>query len=172
MVPVTGNAGLMVGGEELTYVEGRAIVFDDSFEHSVSNASDEKRVVLVIDVWHPDLGSDAVERLQGTFNPRSPPQVLDEWTHVGVGPLQTSLDGGAKAKPACDYIFKLLSIGNSGVGKTSFILCGADNGFNTPFISTIGAITLCNVRATIFHRKSFDEQGWTSRSTLERLRAR
>jgi aspartyl/asparaginyl beta-hydroxylase (cupin superfamily) len=31
------------------------VVFDDSFEHEAWNRSDKPRVVLVLDVWHPEL---------------------------------------------------------------------------------------------------------------------
>ena len=37
-----------------------------------------------------------------------------------------------------DYFFKLLLIGDSGVGKTCIIFRFADNTFNSSFISTIG----------------------------------
>ncbi len=35
--------------------EGKCILFDDSFLHEANNASDKPRVVLIIDIWHPDL---------------------------------------------------------------------------------------------------------------------
>ena len=32
------------------------VVFDDSYEHEAANLSKEKeRVILLIDIWHPDL---------------------------------------------------------------------------------------------------------------------
>jgi aspartyl/asparaginyl beta-hydroxylase (cupin superfamily) len=49
---------LQVGGETRTWQEGRAMIFDDSFEHSVSNESDQPRYALILDVFHPAL-SDA-----------------------------------------------------------------------------------------------------------------
>lgn len=42
------------------------------------------------------------------------------------------------AKKAYDLLFKLLLIGDSGVGKTSILFRFSDDAFNTTFISTIG----------------------------------
>ena len=38
--------------------EGEVLLFDDSFEHEVWNATDEARLVLIVDLWHPQLRSD------------------------------------------------------------------------------------------------------------------
>lgn len=37
-----------------------------------------------------------------------------------------------------DYMFKLLIIGNSSVGKTSFLFRYCDNSFTSAFVSTVG----------------------------------
>ena len=37
-----------------------------------------------------------------------------------------------------DYMFKLLIIGNSSVGKTSFLFRYADDAFTSAFVSTVG----------------------------------
>lgn len=42
------------------------------------------------------------------------------------------------AKKTYDYLFKLLLIGDSGVGKTCLLFRFSDDAFNTTFISTIG----------------------------------
>ena len=49
-----------VGAETRYWKRGEAIVFDDTIEHAAMNPSDELRVVLIFDVWHPDLSE--VER--------------------------------------------------------------------------------------------------------------
>ncbi|CAF1120073.1 unnamed protein product [Didymodactylos carnosus] len=48
--------------------------------------------------------------------------------------------GGAKdaADQNFDYMFKLLIIGNSSVGKTSFLFRYADDSFTSAFVSTVG----------------------------------
>lgn len=47
------------------------------------------------------------------------------------------------AKKSYDYLFKLLLIGDSGVGKTCILFRFSDDAFNTTFISTIGKVSLC-----------------------------
>jgi ornithine lipid ester-linked acyl 2-hydroxylase len=42
-----------VGGVRCTWEEGRALVFDDTYPHSVSNTTDEERVVLLFDFPRP-----------------------------------------------------------------------------------------------------------------------
>lgn len=42
------------------------------------------------------------------------------------------------AKKTYDLLFKLLLIGDSGVGKTCVLFRFSDDAFNTTFISTIG----------------------------------
>lgn len=53
-----------------------------------------------------------------------------------------------------DYLFKLLLIGDSGVGKTCILFRFSEDAFNTTFISTIGKF---NVRWKCF---SFWYDGW------------
>ncbi len=44
-----------VGAERREWQVGQALVFDDTIEHEAVNDSDEMRIVMIIDVWHPDL---------------------------------------------------------------------------------------------------------------------
>ena len=46
---------LRVGSEEREWKVGEALIFDDSIEHEAWNNSDELRVVLLFDIWHPAL---------------------------------------------------------------------------------------------------------------------
>ena len=43
--------------------EGKVLVFDDSFEHEAWNDSEAPRVVLIFDIWHPDLSKGEVKLL-------------------------------------------------------------------------------------------------------------
>ncbi len=52
---VPPNCGFRVGNDVIAWEEGKAIVFDDTIEHEAWNDSDELRVVLIFDIWHPHL---------------------------------------------------------------------------------------------------------------------
>lgn len=54
---------IRVGSDVRSVRQGRAMVFDDSFEHEAWNDSLESRVVLVFDVWHPDLSDKEIKFL-------------------------------------------------------------------------------------------------------------
>ena len=47
-------------------------------------------------------------------------------------------DQGKSGDQNFDYMFKLLIIGNSSVGKTSFLFRYADDSFTSAFVSTVG----------------------------------
>ena len=49
-----------VGNESREWIEGQAWLFDDTIEHEAWNPSDRTRVVLLFEVWRPEL--DAAER--------------------------------------------------------------------------------------------------------------
>jgi ornithine lipid ester-linked acyl 2-hydroxylase len=55
-----------VGAETRIWEPGKAFVFDDTIEHEAANDSDQLRVVLIFDLWHPGLSPaerDAVTAL-------------------------------------------------------------------------------------------------------------
>jgi hypothetical protein len=53
---VPDSCGFRVGSETRHWEPGRALVFDDMIEHEVWNNSDHIRVVLISDLWRPELG--------------------------------------------------------------------------------------------------------------------
>jgi aspartate beta-hydroxylase len=52
---VPDNCGLRVGGETRRWEVGKALVFDDMTTHEAWNDSDRIRVVLIADLWRPEL---------------------------------------------------------------------------------------------------------------------
>jgi aspartate beta-hydroxylase len=60
-----GDCGLRVGGETRGWKEGECIIFDDYFEHEAWNHTRDDRIVLIVDVWHPDLSPMEVRLLSG-----------------------------------------------------------------------------------------------------------
>ena len=66
-----------VGNETREWVEGRAWLFDDTFEHEAWNHSEHTRVVLLFEVWRPELTAlerahvstlfETVDSLRGTM---------------------------------------------------------------------------------------------------------
>lgn len=58
---IPSDCAMIVGAESRAWVPGEALVFDDTIEHEARNDSDQIRVVLIGDAWHPDLSSN--ERL-------------------------------------------------------------------------------------------------------------
>lgn len=68
---VPEGCGLRVGGQETGWQEGKVLVFDDSFVHEVWNHSDQIRVVLFLNFWHPSLGPgerEALGRLRKAYH--------------------------------------------------------------------------------------------------------
>lgn len=57
---VPPDCGFRVGGETREWTPGEAFVFDDTIEHEAWNDSNKLRVVLIGDLWRPEL--TAVER--------------------------------------------------------------------------------------------------------------
>lgn len=44
-----------VGAQTRQWEPGRLLIFDDTIEHEAMNPSDQLRVVLIFDIWHPAL---------------------------------------------------------------------------------------------------------------------
>eukprot|EP00977_Amphora_coffeiformis_P001435 scaffold291_cov168-Amphora_coffeaeformis.AAC.4 len=47
--------GIRVGPLIRPWVEGQALVLDDAYRHAVWNQTDTARVILLVDIWHPDV---------------------------------------------------------------------------------------------------------------------
>lgn len=75
---------------------------------------------------------------------------LAEYRYSATEPKQGSQTGETESMAKTyDYLFKLLLIGDSGVGKTCLLFRFSEDAFNTTFISTIGqfnsVVSVCNV---------------------------
>ena len=68
-VPEAG-CSIRVGGETRAWREGEVLVLDDAFEHEVWNDSGEPRVILIVDVWHPDFSDAEVAWMAATREAR------------------------------------------------------------------------------------------------------
>jgi aspartyl/asparaginyl beta-hydroxylase (cupin superfamily) len=55
---------IRVGNEQRTWEEGKVLVFDDSFEHEVWNHSDQVRIVLFMNFWHPCFSAEEIAVLE------------------------------------------------------------------------------------------------------------
>jgi aspartyl/asparaginyl beta-hydroxylase (cupin superfamily) len=55
---VPENCGFRVGGETRAWVPGKALIFDDMTVHEAWNDSDRIRVVLIADLWRPELSTE------------------------------------------------------------------------------------------------------------------
>lgn len=49
---------LRVGNDTREWHKGKAWVFDDSIEHEAWNSSNETRVILIVDLWRPELTAE------------------------------------------------------------------------------------------------------------------
>jgi aspartyl/asparaginyl beta-hydroxylase (cupin superfamily) len=52
---IPGRCGFRVGNVTREWQPGHAWVFDDTIEHEAWNLSDQLRVILIFDIWHPDI---------------------------------------------------------------------------------------------------------------------
>jgi hypothetical protein len=58
---------LRVGKQTREWVPGQALVFDDAYEHEVWNDTDQERVLLLVDVWHPDISKEERQEIVHLF---------------------------------------------------------------------------------------------------------
>lgn len=71
------GATIRVGNEIRTWREGEWLVLDDSFDHQVWHRGDHTRVILFVDVWHPDWQDDELETASMLRAPRDFARAID-----------------------------------------------------------------------------------------------
>ncbi|XP_065226615.1 aspartyl/asparaginyl beta-hydroxylase isoform X2 [Planococcus citri] len=55
---VPKNVTIRVAEETRSWREGEVLLFDDSFEHEIWHNGTSSRLILIVDVWHPNLSED------------------------------------------------------------------------------------------------------------------
>ncbi|MGH8402521.1 MAG: aspartyl/asparaginyl beta-hydroxylase domain-containing protein, partial [Gammaproteobacteria bacterium] len=55
---IPGDCAIRVGNETRTWTESQCLIFDDSFQHEAWNNSSKLRVVLILEVWNPQLSEE------------------------------------------------------------------------------------------------------------------
>ena len=61
------DCALRVGAETRPWRDGEMLVFDDSIEHEAWNRSDRTRVVLLFEIWQPEIAVEEREALTTLF---------------------------------------------------------------------------------------------------------
>ncbi len=61
------DCALRVGSETRAWEDGKALIFDDSFEHEAWNRSDRTRIILLFEIWRPEIGPAEREELTLLF---------------------------------------------------------------------------------------------------------
>lgn len=59
----TDGSRLRVADDTRDIVAGKAMAFDDSFEHEAWHDGAQTRITLIVDIWHPDLSDREVKFL-------------------------------------------------------------------------------------------------------------
>jgi aspartate beta-hydroxylase len=65
LVVPPGDCALRVGAHARRWERGRCLTFDDFFEHEAWNRTQGERIVLVVDLWHPELSAAEIGLLTG-----------------------------------------------------------------------------------------------------------
>jgi hypothetical protein len=66
-VIVPGKCRFRVGNETRDWVEGKGWAFDDTIEHEAWNGSHKTRVILLFDVWRPELSLEERSLVMSLF---------------------------------------------------------------------------------------------------------
>jgi hypothetical protein len=59
---------LRVGNEKREWEEGKLLIFDDSIEHEAMNPTGELRIILLFDIWRPELDEQEKQGISAIFN--------------------------------------------------------------------------------------------------------
>ena len=73
---VPGDCGFRVGNDSRALVEGKAWVFDDTIEHEAWNRSNGTRVILLFEIWRPELTEEERRLVSAMF------EAIDDYSGV------------------------------------------------------------------------------------------
>jgi hypothetical protein len=59
---------LRVGNETRQWEEGKLLIFDDSMEHEARNPTGNLRIILLFDIWRPELSPEERAGISGIFD--------------------------------------------------------------------------------------------------------
>ena len=66
--PSRPTTGIRVADQIREWHEGKAIILDDSYVHEVWNEANEPRVLLLLDLWHPDVRMEEKQKISTMFS--------------------------------------------------------------------------------------------------------
>lgn len=75
---VPENCALRCGNETRKWREGKALIFDDSIEHEAWNRSSETRIILLFDIWRPEISEAEKQALVAIF------EAVDDYGMPGI----------------------------------------------------------------------------------------
>ena len=64
---VPDDCAIRVGNETRAWRTGEALIFDDSFEHEAWNKSPDTRVILLFEIWRPEISAEEQAALTTIF---------------------------------------------------------------------------------------------------------
>ena len=64
---VPPNCGFRCGNEVREWEPGKLLIFDDTIEHEAWNDSEEDRVILIFDIWRPELTAEERKAVAAIF---------------------------------------------------------------------------------------------------------
>jgi hypothetical protein len=65
---VPAGCWLRVGNEKREWEEGKLLIFDDSIEHEAMNPTGELRIILLFDIWRPEVGEEERAAISAIFD--------------------------------------------------------------------------------------------------------
>lgn len=71
---VPSGCALTVGKETRKWEPGKALIFDDSIEHEAWNRGASNRIILLFEIWHPEITAEECDALTAMY------EAIDQYT--------------------------------------------------------------------------------------------